>query len=496
MDERRFYSSTVSVVIYSALLWIAFVATFAAYLKILGQDVDEFPFVFALSSFILPLIFLTPYLYLKIQKYCDYKLFTKGKFDPEKMIFMLSRIMIEQTDIRTIADMILKTLTEQMWISKAALLTISKHKISGVFQIGYPDINFTDPEFEKLMHKMIEIGIRPFVLETSEDEEVKTLFSKYGISASMPIRIGIKEVAVLLLGRKLSGEKFSDHDLTVLGILAGNVAVAFENAESYKKLKRFNEELEKKISERTAELKLVQANEIQKAKDIAKLKDEFVFVAAHELRTPVTIIKGFLELVSGGLEKFPKDVKQNLIAVSVAAEHLNRLIEDLLEIANSESGSLKLNLKKHDIVPLIETAASQLSLTAKEKRIELNTIINRKSVLAYCDPSKLTEVMQNLLSNAIKYNRDGGKVDIVVIPGNEFLVIEVRDTGYGISKEKQADIFKKFYRVQPEEAANVTGTGLGLFLTRMLVEKMGGKIMFSSVEHKGSTFSFTIPAAK
>ena len=112
------------------------------------------------------------------------------------------------------------------------------------------------------------------------------------------------------------------------------------------------------------------------------------------------------------------------------------------------------------------------------------------------DTQKLKEVVMNLLDNAIKYNREEGRVDITVFSQNDVLITEIRDTGYGIPAEDQAKIFQKFFRAPTKETQEVLGTGLGLFVIRMLIEKMGGKVMFSSSEGKGSTFSFWLPIVK
>ena len=134
---------------------------------------------------------------------------------------------------------------------------------------------------------------------------------------------------------------------------------------------------------------------------------------------------------------------------------------------------------------------------ARERGIKLSADITVAPQIL-CDPGKLKEVLMNLVTNAIKYNRDKGTVIISAFrqPGEDSLIVEVRDTGYGIPEEVQKKIFQKFFRVGAKETQDVLGTGLGLFITRMLVEKMGGKIRFSSVKGEGSTFTFSLPLAQ
>ena len=117
--------------------------------------------------------------------------------------------------------------------------------------------------------------------------------------------------------------------------------------------------------------------------------------------------------------------------------------------------------------------------------------------LVRCDAAKVKEVLLNLIGNAIKYNREDGIIDINVYrqPAEQFLIFEIRDNGYGISKDQQLKIFQKFFRAGTKGTQEILGTGLGLFITRMLIEKMHGTITFSSVEQGGTTFTFTLPLA-
>ena len=244
-------------------------------------------------------------------------------------------------------------------------------------------------------------------------------------------------------------------------------------------------------------LEVSKEQELNQASEVAKLKDEFVFLAVHELRTPIVAIQGFLELTEGAYKNFPQDVQRNLSAISDASAHMSRLINDLLEIARSESGTAKINVTPQDFQPILDIVMKEVSSLIATKRIQLETRIGPFSKVM-CDAKKLEEVVENLVGNAIKYNRDGGKIFINAYQptGVSVMLFEIRDTGYGIPLDQQSKIFQKFFRAVTIETQEITGTGLGLFITRMLIEKMGGTLMFSSVEHQGTTFSFTLPLAQ
>jgi signal transduction histidine kinase len=185
-----------------------------------------------------------------------------------------------------------------------------------------------------------------------------------------------------------------------------------------------------------------------------------------------------------------------MTAVKETSAHLNQLINDLLEIARSESGAITIAVSPHPFLPILDRVTQSVVALLQEKNLKLETYSTQLPPIL-CDETKLREVLLNLVSNAIKYNREGGTITINVFlnEARSQMICEVKDTGFGIPKDQQDRIFQKFFRASTPGTEGVIGTGLGLFLTRMLVEKMGGSISFTSVEGEGTTFSFSLPTA-
>lgn len=234
----------------------------------------------------------------------------------------------------------------------------------------------------------------------------------------------------------------------------------------------------------------------QGLKRLQELKNEFVFIAAHELRTPVTAIKGYLSLVfEGSAGAVPEKVRALLETVNKANERLIQLVNDILEIARSEAGRITIQVVSLDIRERITAILSEVKPLADEKRITVSYDASVSLPRVRADSARVAEVLMNLVSNAIKYNNTGGWVKVYHEWDGKFVTTHVEDNGFGMSPEDQAHIFEKFFRSQEGKIKDIQGTGLGLFITKELVEKMGGKIWFRSESGKGTRFSFSLPNA-
>jgi signal transduction histidine kinase len=231
-------------------------------------------------------------------------------------------------------------------------------------------------------------------------------------------------------------------------------------------------------------------------KELEQLKDEFVFVAAHELRTPVAAMKGYLQLILEGTTGAISDGTRAFIEKVIASnQRLIQLVNDLLEVARSQAGRLTIQVTPIDLAPPIASSLDELKSLADEKSITMiyQPPTDLPQVLA--DADRIKEMVVNLVGNAIKYMGGAGSIAISHEMMEGHVVTHIADTGLGISKEAQEKLFQKFYRVQTDKTKEITGTGLGLFIVKEIVEKMNGTIWVTSEEGHGSVFSFSLPVA-
>jgi PAS domain S-box-containing protein len=251
-----------------------------------------------------------------------------------------------------------------------------------------------------------------------------------------------------------------------------------------------------------AEAELAEQNvrNMEKAKTIQLLKDQFVFIAAHELRAPVTALSWATELMKDSITKngaIEPDIAQSVSLVEESVARLNALVNELLEVSRIEYGTFKVNPAKFDPRAVIRYCVKVIRHEADERSITVDVAPTANDLpMAMGDRIFFGEVLTNLLSNAIKYNSPGGRVTVSVIAGKEHLLVGVEDTGLGLSAEDISQLFRKFSRIKNEATKKITGTGLGLYIAKLVVERMGGTISVESAGRgKGSTFSFTVPIA-
>jgi len=394
---------------------------------------------------------------------------------------------------------LLHTLESTLHLTGVAFMVYKKDgtfdlKISGT---AHHDHYLERTEAEKIdelyrQHFPYPEGMKMYRYQDIVDESTKELFRALHIELIIPIIKADKITTLFILGTKKSGQAYSPQDLEFLGIFANQVGIAIQNALAYREIVEFNSVLEARVNERTKQLEEAQAEKLQEALAVTKLKDEFVFIATHELRAPLTAILLLLEMTSRDEAHLPLPLRSNLDSIREASNHLNQLIDDLLEIARSESSPTIQPTQTVDLVTLVQQAEQVIHPLADARGISISYVHANTPHAVLAHKEKLKEVVTNLISNAIKYNKPNGRITITFTENKDSITTEISDTGYGIPEQYHNKIFEKFFRATSKEVEEITGTGLGLFISKMLLEKMGGSITFSSIEHEGSTFSFTL----
>lgn len=235
----------------------------------------------------------------------------------------------------------------------------------------------------------------------------------------------------------------------------------------------------------------------RKIKEVDQMKDEFISMASHELRTPITAIRGYASMaLAGDFGALPDKLRQGMQRVGDASNRLGELVEDLLNVSRIEQRRIEVRLQPVDAVATTVSVVEDLRPTAVQKQLALEVVHHQPTVNVTADPDRLKQVLINIIGNAIKYTPRGSVSVTVGARDDDSGFIRVKDTGFGISATDQQRLFTKFFRAASDETRSIPGTGLGLWITKQLVELMKGKITLESIEGTGTQVTVIFPQAK
>lgn len=235
-------------------------------------------------------------------------------------------------------------------------------------------------------------------------------------------------------------------------------------------------------------------HDIEQIAKVNKMKSDFILIASHQLKTPLAEISWEIELLlsknSKGLNKKQKEL---VVRVEKSNNKMTQLVNDLLDVVRIEQGNLPLIREKTDISKLVDQIIQNNQIIAQANNVQIQIDKPKNLPLVFIDRRRIGVVLNNLIFNAIKYIIKKGEINISVKNNKEDLVFSIKDSGIGIPKDQQSKIFQKFFRSSNISRYQVSGTGLGLYIAKNIIEQSGGRIWFDSKEGSGSTFYFSLP---
>ena len=412
------------------------------------------------------------------------RIFFRNRYDSQEVLNQLSTVLVTEMNLERILHDALKIICQDLHIGFGQFMIFKEGRIYKVEHLGpLPDRLMIVPNLLKLDHNIL-------VADELNGGERKHIMESHGIRASARLRTHDDLVGFLLLGDKLSGDIYSEQDIELIQIAAKELAVAISNARAYEEIQEFNATLQEKVKHATTRLRTANRH----LKELDKAKDEFISMASHQLRTPLTTIKGYLSMILEGDTGSITETQREFIQHSFeGSERMVSLISDLLNVSRLSAGRFLIEQKPTDVAAMIADEIRQLMPHATAKNLYLKFEPPKEvAPLVDLDENKTRQVIMNFIDNAIYYTQTGGVTVRLKLHDGVFRV-EVSDTGIGVPDDAKKHLFTKFFRAGNAQNVRPDGTGLGLYLARRVVEDQGGTIIFESSEGHGSTFGFELP---
>jgi signal transduction histidine kinase/CheY-like chemotaxis protein len=391
-------------------------------------------------------------------------------------LYRISWTITQSQDSATIASEISDAVRGVLGLSYACLLTLENGYGEGSGSGFSRALN--SPSLQQLLQ-------RGLIITDQDHDEAATAWareSQVRSYALVPGLVGTQLVCVLCAHNGQDSYEFHASAVRFLQGLASQTALALQNAALISELKRNNEEL-------------AQVN--RQLRQLDKLKSNFLSVATHELRTPLSVILGYNAMLQDSLQdRLDESERQTLTESIAACKRLIRMVNSMLDISQIESGKMNMEFAPADLRRLVGGVAALFQQEARNRRLDLRVEAPARPLRVELDAERIEQVLINLVGNAIKFTPSGGSIVIGIHPHPELCQVEisVRDTGVGIAPEDQARIFDEFAQVRHPQAGGMRdGSGLGLAIARRIVEAHHAHLRVNSSLGAGSTFSFTLP---
>jgi len=411
------------------------------------------------------------------------RLFYRDAYDSQEVLDKLSSLLATEIELH-------KIVTESSGLLTSALKP--SHLRFAVFKDGETYIDHHMSTKSRKVLALSELDEADEVLITRDEARkgLKSFLDSYQAEVLLKLRTNEETVGAILLGPKQSGTIYSKQDIDLLTISEKELAIAVQNSRYFEQIQQFNLKLQREIQEATAELRASNT----KLKALDEAKDEFISMASHQLRTPLTSVKGYISMVVEGDAGAVKPEQKKLLDEAFASsQRMVYLIADLLNVSRLKTGKFAIEPSEVYLPDIVAEEIAQLKPTARSRKLKLTFDKPSQFPRVWLDATKIRQVVMNFIDNAIYYTPAGGRIEVKLTAKKDTIEYTVTDSGIGVPKDEQAKLFTKFYRAGNARSARPDGTGLGLYMAQRVVSAQGGSVVFKSKIGQGSTFGFNFP---
>lgn len=418
-----------------------------------------------------------------LEKITD-QLFFQVTYNSEQLVNDISKILASEIRLEEMTSQVIEILRKRMNIKEIDIIVLDAGKI--YFESG----KYFSPIINNLQNDLNKIESDIVVTDRLPEGPEKSMLEKYKIQVVSKMKVRDDTVGYILFSNRARGLGYVKQDLLVTDIVSDELAIAIQNSRAYDQIRQFNASLQRKVEESTSQL-LLANDELKKA---SATKDDFISMVSHQLGTPLTVMEGFLSLITQGF--YDKDSDQAKEALKKALSRtrvMKNLVFDLLNLSRMSAGKFFLELSPVNLNEVVKDEVSQLDMEAKDKNVTLTYHDPETPVpIIQLDEAKTRQAIMNLVNNAIFYS-PSGKVDVYLSSDENNIIFKVVDNGIGVPDDQKDHLFTKFFRADNAIRESPNGTGIGLYLVKRVVEDQHGSVIFSSKIKQGSTFGFKLP---
>lgn len=437
------------------------------------------------------LALLLAFIFQPVKKFFDKvtnRIFYKDNYNTDDFFAKLNKILGYSTDLRGLLE---RTATEigQTLKGEQAFFFINT-KDGHFITAGTPkhkQLPKCDADQFSTVTKTNNGVIIASLLE--DTDPIKRLMISHRIELVLPLVQDSLTIGYLCLGDHRTSS-YTNRDIRVLLTISNELVIAIQNALAVQEIREFNVTLQQRITNATEELRA--SNRMLRQLD--KAKDEFVSMASHQLRTPLTSVKGYISmLIDGDAGKVSEQQKILLDEAYNSSERMVNLINDFLNVSRIQTGKFILEKTSIDLSQLVSQEIDSLQASATSRNIKFIYDQPKDFPMVNIDESKIRQVVMNFLDNSIYYSPDGTSVEIKLSTDDDEAILAIKDSGIGVPINERGQLFTKFYRASNARKKRPDGTGVGLYLAKKIITAHDGKVIFESVLGKGSTFGFRLP---
>jgi signal transduction histidine kinase len=441
------------------------------------------------------LALLLAFIFQPIKSFFDHitnKIFYRDRYNPEEFFALLSNVLGTTTDLKSLleraADVIALTLK-----SDQAFFYIRTSDGDYVVAGTKGHATLLKSEADHLDDYSRQLNDRIIVTESMAGQRgIHGLLVHRKIALLLPLYHGDGPIGYLALGEGLAAT-YTKRDLRVLETIADELVIAIQNAQAVEEVRLINASLQQRINGATRDLR----SKNERLKQLDNTKDEFISLASHQLRTPLTSVKGYVSMMLDGDAGPITDQQRRFLTEAFdSSTRMAGIIGDFLNVSRLQTGKFMLERTQINLADIAESEVEHLQNTARMRNLKLEYKKPKNFPTVFADKSKIEQVMMNFMDNALFYAPESKVIEVELTHDGGKAIFKVRDHGIGVPKAEQAELFTKFFRATNARKQRPDGTGVGIFLAKKVITAHHGDVIFESKEGKGSTFGFTLPLLK